>query len=313
MKKILLLICFLISALTFAQKNNGINYQAVIYGISGESIPGINNSNSPLANKPICLQFSIIDENAQIEYQEKITVTTDDFGMVNLVIGSGIQTAGYSSSFNKVVWTNAQKNLKVSLDQFGSCYDFEDISNQELTYVPFALSANNATTVSGLVSIAHGGTNSTTVVGARTNLELQNVDNTSDLNKPLSTATQTALNSALDLKANLTSPYFSGIPSAPTANSGNISTQLATTAFVNTAVINALKDVADEFTATSAQTNFILTQTPSTTSKVKMFINGIRISNIAFSISGTTLNYVPTNNGGYTLTVNDRIQFDYFY
>jgi hypothetical protein len=44
-----------------------------------------------------------------------------------------------------------------------------------------------------------------------------------------------------------------------------------------------------------------------------MFINGIRISNIAYSISETILTYVPTNNGGYTLTVNDRIQFDYFY
>lgn len=57
---------------------------------------------------------------------------------------------------------------------------------------------------------------------------LANVDNTSDLNKPVSTATQTALN----LKASLTSPTFTGVPTAPTAASGTNTTQIATTAFV---------------------------------------------------------------------------------
>ena len=197
MKKILLLISLLLSVLTFGQ-NNGITYQAVIYSTGGESVPGIHNSNSPLVNKPICLQFGIIDENTQIEYQEKVTVTTDDFGMVNLVIGNGTQTGGYASSFNAIAWSNSRKNLKVSLDESGSCSNFYEISNQVLTYVPYALAANSAATVSGVVSIAHGGTNATTLLGAKTNLQLQNVDNTSDLNKPLSTATQTALSSKVD-------------------------------------------------------------------------------------------------------------------
>jgi hypothetical protein len=197
MKKILLLISLLVSVLTFAQ-NKGITYQAVIYSASGESIPGIHNSNSPLVNKLICLQFSIVDENTQTEYQEKITVTTDDFGMVNLVIGNGTQTGGYASSFNTIVWSNSKKYLKVSVDQSGACSTFEEISNQVLNYVPFALAADSATSVSGIVGIANGGTNATTVIGAKTNLQLQNVDNTSDLNKPLSTATQNALNTKVD-------------------------------------------------------------------------------------------------------------------
>lgn len=45
------------------------------------------------------------------------------------------------------------------------------------------------------VSIADGGTGSSTAEGARTNLGLGNVDNTSDVAKPISTATQSALNS----------------------------------------------------------------------------------------------------------------------
>lgn len=44
------------------------------------------------------------------------------------------------------------------------------------------------------------------------------------------------LKAALDLKANLSSPSFSGTPSAPTANPGTNDTQIATTAFVTTAV-----------------------------------------------------------------------------
>lgn len=57
---------------------------------------------------------------------------------------------------------------------------------------------------------------------------LGNVDNTSDVNKPVSTATQTAL----DAMAPLASPALTGTPTAPTAAVGTNTTQLATTAHV---------------------------------------------------------------------------------
>jgi hypothetical protein len=44
-----------------------------------------------------------------------------------------------------------------------------------------------------------------------------------------------------------------------------------------------------------------------------MYINGIRISNTAYGVSGATLTYTEANNGSYALTANDRVQFDYFY
>ena len=75
----------------------------------------------------------------------------------------------------------------------------------------------------------------------------------------------------------------------------------------------AVREVADEFSAIALQTSFTLTQTPSTNSKVKMYINGIRISNLAYSVSGTTLTYAPSSNGDYDLSTDDRIQFDYYY
>lgn len=62
---------------------------------------------------------------------------------------------------------------------------------------------------------------------------LGNVDDTSDANKPVSTAQQTAL----DLKANLASPTFTGTPAAPTAAVNTNTTQVATTAFVNAEIL----------------------------------------------------------------------------
>lgn len=73
----------------------------------------------------------------------------------------------------------------------------------------------------------------------RATLGLGNVNNTSDANKPVSSATQTALN----LKAPLSSPALTGAPSAPTAAPATNNTQIATTAFVQAAV-SALIDAS---------------------------------------------------------------------
>ncbi len=77
--------------------------------------------------------------------------------------------------------------------------------------------------------------------------------------------------------------------------------------------ITAIREVADEFTSTAAQTSFTLTQVPSVNSKVKMYVNGVRISNTAYNVSGSVLTYVPVNNGSYMLEAGDRIQLDYYY
>jgi len=70
---------------------------------------------------------------------------------------------------------------------------------------------------------------------ARTAVGLGNVDNTSDANKPVSTATQTALN----LKANIASPTFTGTPAAPTPSFNDNTTKIGTTAFFFNQVSNA--------------------------------------------------------------------------
>ena len=102
----------------------------------------------------------------------------------------------------------------------------------------FILQATPASTLSNWVELLSPTSAVQSVAGrtgavtlTSTDVELGNVDNTSDLNKPISTATQAALN----LLAPLASPAFTGIPLAPTAAAGTSTTQIATTAFVQAA------------------------------------------------------------------------------
>lgn len=69
---------------------------------------------------------------------------------------------------------------------------------------------------------------------SKSQIGLGNVDNTSDANKPVSTAQQ----NALDLKADIDSPILTGVPKAPTASVENNTSQIATTAFVQTTISN---------------------------------------------------------------------------
>jgi hypothetical protein len=69
----------------------------------------------------------------------------------------------------------------------------------------------------------------------------------------------------------------------------------------------------DQPAVTANQTTFTLTYAPTASSKIWMFINGVRTNNNAYSFSGTTVTYNKDNNGAYAITASDRVQFDYTY
>lgn len=94
---------------------------------------------------------------------------------------------------------------------------------------PLTSSGSGSGTTPSVISVA-GRTGA--VVLTKQDVSLGNVDNTSDVDKPLSTATTNALN----LKANIASPTFTGSPKAPTPASTDDSTSIATTAFVKAAL-----------------------------------------------------------------------------
>lgn len=69
---------------------------------------------------------------------------------------------------------------------------------------------NGVMTIEGVLAVAHGGTGASDLSGFKTTLGLNNVDNTSDLDKPLSTAATSALTSKLDVPAGTTNDYIRG-------------------------------------------------------------------------------------------------------
>jgi len=144
MKKIYLLALVLISSAIYSQ-TKGITYQAVILNPEGQHIPGFNNERTPLANTAICLRFSIYKAGV-LEYQETKNTITDEFGMVNVIIGSGVYVGGTSTTLAGVNWDGNAKNLVVEVDAKGLCTNFIEISNQPFAYVPYAFYAENSGT-----------------------------------------------------------------------------------------------------------------------------------------------------------------------
>ena len=208
----LLLTC---SILGYAQK--GISYQAVILDPKPIEIPGQDITGQPFMNGEVSLKFKIFSSTFVQEFEEVHVAKTDGYGLVNVLIGSTSPAA-----FASLIWDSNPKNMQVwvSFDQGGT---YTKVSEQVLTYNPYAIYAETAGKLGGTLGIAAGGTGATTAAGARTNLGLGNVDNTADANKPISTATQ----AALDTKANA-SDVTTAL--ATKANANEVTTALATKA-----------------------------------------------------------------------------------
>lgn len=126
---------------------------------------------------------------------------------------------------------------------------------------------------------------------------LSNVDDTSDANKPVSTAQQTALN----LKANLASPALTGTPTAPTASAGTNTTQVATTAFVTTGLALKANLASPTFTGTpAAPTATAGTNTTQVATTAFVTAAGALKSDLSDTINaqtGTTYTLVAGDNG----------------
>jgi hypothetical protein len=131
--------------------------------------------------------------------------------------------AGIASHTSNTSNPHAVTKTQVGL---GSVDNTSDINKPVSTAQQAALDAV-ATTAAGNLA-AHTGNTTNPHAVTKTQVGLSNVDNTSDANKPISTATQTALN----LKAPLDSPAFTGTPTVPTAVAGTSTIQASSTAFV---------------------------------------------------------------------------------
>jgi hypothetical protein len=160
-----------------------INYQALIVDQAAIQVPGGVVQPQLYLNKDIWVKFGIY-AGTTLQFEELHKTKTDAYGLINLEIGAGENTSA-AGTFASLNWGGPVKKLvtQVSFD-LGAKYT--EVSNRGLNYLPYAHFSEEAGKLSGILPITSGGTGATTAVAARSNLGLGNVDNTADVDKPVS-------------------------------------------------------------------------------------------------------------------------------
>ncbi|MTE27330.1 hypothetical protein [Winogradskyella ouciana] len=136
MKKILTLTFFMCSMFYAMAQTDGITYQAVIIGPDDLELPGVDSEGNYLPNTTIAVRFTIYDSTNQIEFQEVQITETDGFGRINLLIGEAEH-----DYFKEMNWDGTPKDLKVEID-FEAGSNFEEMSRERLTFLPYAYHRN---------------------------------------------------------------------------------------------------------------------------------------------------------------------------
>ena len=174
------------------------------YSQTGLNFQGVarTTNNVILASQSITIRLSILRENTDgtkfEEYVETRKVFTNAQGLFTAVIGDtgAISKLGNFATIN---WKLSPKFLKIEMDPIGG-NNFITLGTTQFQYVAYAQYAKSidAENISGVVPVKLGGTGLTSLTSLKASLLLDNLNNTADLAKPISTLTQTAL----DLKLN---------------------------------------------------------------------------------------------------------------
>ncbi len=131
MKRILLSFGLLLTTLAaMAQVPQGINYQAVMRDSGG----------NPVVNQNVSVRITILQNNITPIYQETHLATSNDFGLVSFIIGSGMPIQG---QFSTIVWANGPYFTQIESDiNGGNAYVL--FGSQQLMSVPYALYAETS-------------------------------------------------------------------------------------------------------------------------------------------------------------------------
>lgn len=131
MKKLFILfIGMLFSASVFSQTPQRINYQGVAR----------NGAGQPLVNQSLGLRITIQDGAAVELYKETHTVSTNAFGLYNIVIGNGTPVSG---SMTAATWLMGDRFIKIEMDPAGGTAYVAVGTPTQLNTVPYAFGANS--------------------------------------------------------------------------------------------------------------------------------------------------------------------------
>jgi hypothetical protein len=111
----------------------GISYQAVIIDPEKPQSTTGNTQGGVLVNQVVTIQFTVLNENDEEEYQEVHITRTDGYGMINLVLGQG--SSSEQQVFKEIHWNGRIKKLRVEIN-FSTRPEFTILSEQLLTYMP---------------------------------------------------------------------------------------------------------------------------------------------------------------------------------
>ena len=226
-----------------AQIPQTLNYQGIARNASGE----------PIRYQEISVKISIIDSAlaGKVAYQESRRVMTNYVGLFNIVIG-GPDAFYVLGNISAVDWATGNKHIKLEIDPAGqNNYTIAGIT--KLQSVPYALYSTPSGNASGDLtgnypapSIAPKVVTTTKLAdGSVTDIKvamginpakvgLEKVNNTADLDKPISIATQSAINTKLNISD--TAVMLSNRISRDTVSISNRINLKASTSDVNAAL-----------------------------------------------------------------------------
>jgi hypothetical protein len=143
MKKLISTLIVLFLGWNSWAQNKGINYQAVILNPKPVEIPGTFIQNQVLVQAKVTIRFTIKTGNIT-DFEETHDTKTDDFGLVNLTIGTGNTQSSNAvyRQWSALVWDAKVKSLVVAV-KFENESSFIEVSNQTFNYSPYALYASS--------------------------------------------------------------------------------------------------------------------------------------------------------------------------
>jgi hypothetical protein len=280
----------------------GLNFQGVAR----------TSNNVILASQAITIKLSILQGSSTgtADYVETRRVITNAQGLFTAVIGD---TGAISSlgNFTNINWKNTPKFLKIEMDAAAGT-NFITMGTTQFQYVAYAQFAKSvdAENIVGIVPVTLGGTGVNSLTGLKTALNLNNVNNTTDLTKPISTLTQTALD--LKLNAADTSKYTKQtysdsalLTKLSIAGTASSATKLATARNINGVAFDGSGDititaVADAGTLTG--TTLKSTVTGSSLTSVGTLANLTVTNPIVGSITGNAATATTATTAGTATT-----------
>ncbi|MEY3376512.1 MAG: hypothetical protein RL463_822 [Bacteroidota bacterium] len=134
MKSLKTLLLLILSVTIYAQSPLGFSFQTIIRDAEGKV----------QKNQAVKLRFSILQgsESGSSIYSETHSKTTNEYGVINLTVGTGTPVSG---SFSSIVWGSNIHFLKTEIDPLGG-NNYTLSSTSQLMSVPYATYASQADT-----------------------------------------------------------------------------------------------------------------------------------------------------------------------